>query len=146
MLEGGRVGGKFFSQDKYYHPRPDPGEKIPIQILSFNRVYAAWSPKLKATLFFEKAPEKSEEEGLKRVREVVLLQVYDWLAGREGIIELTDEEFKQFMNVHEAFLQKLGEIQYSRQKRGRKTENIFELRESPFIIREVKKGPFSDKL
>lgn len=141
MLEG-----ETFSQDRYYHPRPVPGEKVPIQILNFNRVFAAWSPKLKATLFFEKAPEESEEERLKRVREVVLLHVYDWLAGREGIIELTDSEFKQFMEVYEAFLQKLGEIQYSRQKKGRKTQNIFELRESPFIIREVKKGPFSDKL
>lgn len=141
MLEG-----ETFSQDRYYHPRPDPGEKVPVQILNFNRVFAAWSPKLKATLFFEKAPEESEEEGLKRIREVVLLHVYDWLAGREGIIELTNSEFEQFMEVYEAFLHKLGEIQYSRQKKGRKTENVFELRESPFIIREVKKGPFSDKL
>jgi hypothetical protein len=146
MLAGGRVEGQIFSQDKYYHPRPDPGEKIPIQILNFSRVFAAWSPKLKATLFFENSPEESEKEGLKRIREVVILQVYDWLAGREGIIELTDEEFEQFMDVYEAFLQKLGEIQYSRQKKGRRTENIFELRESPFTIGEVKKGPFSDKL
>lgn len=135
-----------FSLDRYYHPRPGPGDKVPIQILNFRRVFAAWSPKLKSTLFFEKAPEEPEEEGLKRLREVVLLQVYDWLAGREGIIELNNAEFGQFMEVYEAFLQKLGEIQYSRQKKGRKTENVFELRESPFIIREVKKGPFSDKL
>ena len=135
-----------FSQDRYYHPRPAPGEKVPVQILNFNRIFAAWSPKLKATLFFEKAPEEPEEEGLKRVREVVLLHVYDWLAGREGIIELTYSEFDQFMEVYEAFLQKLGEIQYSRQKIGRKTKNVFELRESPFVIREVKRGPFSDKL
>jgi hypothetical protein len=138
--------GEVFSQDRYYYPRPGPGEKIPIQVLSFKRVFAAWSPKLKSTLYFEKAPEEPEEEGLKRVREVVLLQVYDWLAGREGLVQLTDPEFEQFMEVYEAFLQKLGEIQYSRQKKGRKTENIFELRESPYIIREVKKGPFSDKL
>ncbi len=131
-----------FSQDKYYHPRPGPGEKVPIQILNFRRVFAAWSPKLKSTLFFEKAPEESEQEGLKRVREVVLLQVYDWLSGREGIIELTNAEFEQFMEVYEAFLQKLGEIQYSRPKKGRKTENLFELRESSFIIREVKKAFF----
>lgn len=141
MLEGDT-----FSQDRYYHPRPGPGEKVPVQILNFNHVFAAWSPKLKATLFFETAPVEPEEEGLKRVREVVLLHVYDWLAGKEGIIELTNTEFEQFMEVYDAFLQKLGEIQYSRRKNGRKTENVFELRESPFIIREVKKGPFSDKL
>lgn len=80
------------------------------------------------------------------MREAVILYVYDWLAGREGIIELTNAEFAQFMEVYEAFLRKLGEIQYSREKKGRKTENVFELKESPFIIREVKKGPFSDKL
>jgi len=141
-----RLEGEIFSQDRYYHPRPGPGEKVPVQVLNFSRVFAAWSPKMKATLFFEKAPEESEENGLKRVREAVLLYVYDWLAGREGIIELTNAEFEQFMEVYEAFLQKLGEIQYRRQKKGRKTENVFELRESSFIILEVKKVPFSDKL
>lgn len=141
-----RLEEETISRDRHYHPRPGHGDKVPIQILNFRRVFAAWSPELKRTLFFEKTPEEPEEEGLKRLREVVLLYVYDWLAGREGIIELNNAEFGLFMEVYEAFLQKSGEIQYSRQKNGRKTENIFELRESPFIIREVKKGPFSDKL
>ena len=141
-----RLDEEAFSQDRYYHPRPGPGEKVPVQILNFTRVFAAWSPELKATLFFEKAPDESEAYGLKRVREAVILYVYDWLAGREGIIELTNAEFAQFMEVYEAFLRKLGEIQYSREKKGRITDNVFELKESPFIIREVKKGPFSDKL
>ena len=130
-------------QDTYYYPRPEPGEKIPIQVLNFKSLFAAWSPELKKTLYFEELP---ENENLKRIREIILLQVYDWLAGREGLIELTGSEFEQFMDVYEAFLQKLGEIQYSRQKKGRKTENIFELEESAYVIREVKKGPFSDKL
>lgn len=130
-------------QGTYYYPRPEPGEKIPIQVLNFRKLFAAWSPELKKTLYFEKPP---ENENLKRVREIVLLQVYDWLAGREGLIELTDQEFEQFMEVYEAFLDKLGEIQYIRRKKGRKTENVFELKESSYIIREVKSGPFSDKL
>jgi hypothetical protein len=50
------------------------------------------------------------------------------------------------MEVYEAFLEKLGEIQYFRRKKGRKTENVFELKESSYIIREIKKGNFSDKL
>jgi hypothetical protein len=127
----------------YYYPRPEPGEKIPILVLNFRNLFAAWSPELKKTLYFEKPP---EDENLKRVREIFLLQVYDWLAGREGLIELTSPEFDQFMEVYEAFLERLGEIQYIRHKKGRKTENSFELRESPYVIREVKKGPFSDNL
>jgi hypothetical protein len=126
-----------------YYLRPEPGEKIPIQILNFRRLFAAWSPELKKTLYFEKTP---QNENLKRVREIILLQVYDWLAGREGVIEITDSEFKQFMEVYETFLNKLGEIQYIRHKRGRKIENIFELKESKYVLREVKKGFFSDKL
>lgn len=126
-----------------HYPRPEPGEKIPIQVLNFKRVFAAWSPEFKKTLYFEEPP---ENDNLKRIREIVLLQVYDWLACRKGLIELTDSEFEKFMDVHEAFLQKLGEIQYSRQKKGRRTENIFELEESTYIIREVKGGTFSDKL
>lgn len=138
--------GEIFSQDRYYHPRPDHGGKVPIQVLNFRQVFAAWSPKLKNTLYFEKAPEEPEEEGLKRVRKIILLQVYDWFAGKEGLIELTEPEFEQFMRVYETFLQQSGEIQYIRQKKGRKTENLFELLEFPYIIREVKKCPFSDKL
>lgn len=126
-----------------YYPRPAPEEKIPIQVLNFRKLFAAWSPALKKTLYFEKKP---EDENLKRIREITLLQVYDWLAGREGLIEINDTEFKQFMEVYEAFLTKLGEIQYLRRKKGRKIENLFELKEFPYVIREVKKGFFSDKL
>lgn len=127
----------------YYYLRPEPGEKIPVQVLNFRKLFAAWSPELKKTLYFEKLP---EDESLKRIREIILLQVYDWFAGREGLIELTGSEFEQFIEIYEAFLEKLGEIQYIRVKKGRKTVNIFELKESPYVIREVKKGPFSDKL
>jgi hypothetical protein len=130
-------------QEKNYYIKPGPDEKIPIQILNFKRVFAAWAPELRKTLYFEKLP---EDEGLKRVREIVILQAYDWFSCRKGLIELNNSEFEQFMDIYEAFLQKLGEIQYSRQKKGRKTENTFELEESTYIIREVRKGPFSDKL
>lgn len=135
--------GDLLRNTYYHYPRPEPGEKIPIQVLSFRKLFAAWSPELKKTLYFEKRP---ENENLKRVREIFLIQVYDWLAGREGLIELTDFELERFMETYEAFLQNLGEIQYIRQKKGRKTENIFELEESTYVIREVRKGPFSDKL
>jgi hypothetical protein len=127
----------------YYYPRPEPGEKIPIQVLNFKRVFAAWLPEFRKTLYFEEMP---GNESLKRKREIVLLQVYDWPACRKGLIELTDSEFEKFMAVYEAFQQKLGEIQYSRRKKGRRMENIFELQESSYVIREVKGGPFSDKL
>jgi hypothetical protein len=142
-LEGSNLLQSTYYYPRPYYPRPEPGEKIPIQVLNFRKLFAAWSPELKKTLYFEKPP---EDENLKRAREIVLLQVYDWLAGREGLIELTDPEFEQFMEVYEAFLERLGEIQYIRRKKGRKTENIFELKESQYIIREVKNGLFSDKL
>ena len=141
MEEGTLLQGTYYGI--YYYPRPKPGEKIPIQVLNFKCVFAAWSPELKKTLYFEKLP---EDESLKRVREIILLQVYDWLACRIGLIELTSSEFEQFKAVYEAFLQKLGEIQYSRQKKGRRMENVFELEEPAYVIREVKGGPFSDKL
>jgi hypothetical protein len=136
LVQGGYCG-------TYHYLRPEPGEKIPIQVLNFKKVFAAWSPDLRKTCYFEELP---ENESLKRIREVMLLQVYDWLACRKGLIELTDSEFEKFMDVYEAFLQKLGEIQYCRQKRGRRMENIFELEESAYIVREVKGEPFSDKL
>jgi hypothetical protein len=130
-------------QDKPHYPRPEPGEKIPVQVIDFMKLFAAWSPELKKTLYFEQLPEKN---GLKRVREIVLLRVYDWLADRRGVIELTGKEFKQFTEIYEEFLRDFGEIQYSRKKQGRKTENVFELRKASSVVRELRKGYFSDKL
>lgn len=129
-----------------YFPRPKDGEKIPIQVMDFQRMYGAWSPDLKATLYFEGGDEPLEAEGLKRVREITLLRVYDWLGEREGVIELSDDEFYNFEIVYSEFLRNCGEIQYSRKKVGRKTENIFELKERPYVVREVRNGIFSDKL
>ena len=126
-----------------HYLKPEPGEKIPVQVIDFMKLFAAWSPELKKTLYFEQAP---EENGLKRVREIFLLLVYDWLADRRGFIELTEGEFKQFMEVYEEFLKDFGEIQYSRKKQGRKTENVFELKKSSCVVRELRKGYFSDKL
>lgn len=142
-MAGGNLVKEDLLQEKNYYLRPEPGEKVPIQVLNFKKLFAAWSPELKKTLYFEDRP---EDENLKRVREITLLNVYDGLAGREGLIELNSYEFEQFMEIYEAFLEKLGEIRYFRQKKGRKTENLFELAESGYIVREVRKGPFSDKL
>ncbi len=61
-----RLDEEAFSQDRYYHPRPGPGgEKVPVQILNFTRVFAAWSPELKATLFLKKLLMNPKHTGLK---------------------------------------------------------------------------------
>lgn len=126
-----------------HYPKPLEGEKIPIQVLDFKRMFAAWSPAIKKSLYFSEAP---EAEGLKRLREIILLKVYDWFGEKEGLIELSEEEFEQFKQVYEEFLRQCGEIQFSREKVGRKFKKVFELKSSPYMIREVKKGVFSDKL
>ncbi|MDD4331526.1 MAG: hypothetical protein PHD26_06935 [Methanosarcinaceae archaeon] len=152
-LKNTRLKKKRIFLPKYFL-RPSEGEKIPIQVLDFKQVYGAWVPELKSSIYFELSPkgekdefsELSEAEGLKRVREVIILKAYDWFREREGVIELSEEEFEQFEQVYTEFLQKCGEIQYSRKKVGRKTENLFELKEKPFIVNEVRKGFFSEKL
>ncbi|HPS88906.1 MAG TPA: hypothetical protein PLC35_02845, partial [Methanosarcina vacuolata] len=57
--------GNDLLEGTYYYPKPDPGEKIPILVLNFRRLFAAWSPDFKKTLYFEKKP---DNENLKRVR------------------------------------------------------------------------------
>jgi hypothetical protein len=51
------LDGRNLLQGTYYYPRPEPGEKIPIQVLNFRKIFAAWSPELKRTLYFGKLPE-----------------------------------------------------------------------------------------
>jgi hypothetical protein len=70
--------------------KPKENEKVPILVLDFKKRYACWLPGLRQTLYFD---EKPETEELKRIREIILLEVY--VSGEtKHLIELTLEDFK----------------------------------------------------
>ncbi len=141
MYEGGNMDDDLRHLTKYF-PRPKEGEEIPVQFIEFQKKIAAWSPKKKRTLYLEDA---ANIEGLKRIRETNLLKVYNWISGHESLIELSNEERKQFEETMELFLRHGGEIRYTRKKVGRKMVNQFRLVKKT-VFNNVKKQCLAEKL
>ncbi len=118
--------------DHQYHlvkhfTKPEPGEFVPIQFIEMTRETVAWSPKLKQSIYV--ASDMLDACELKRAREVNVLRVVNQLSGSISTIELTDEEKEQFENAYKTYLEKGGQILFSRKKVGRKTVSFFELSE-----------------
>jgi hypothetical protein len=107
--------------------KPEPGEFVPIESVEMTRETVAWSPKLKQSIYVTSdMPDIGE---LKRIRDVNVRRVVNQLSGSISTIELTDEEKDQFENVYKEYLEKGGQILFTRKKAGRKTVSFFELSE-----------------
>jgi hypothetical protein len=126
-----------------YYPRPEEGEEIPIQFIDFENKIAGWSPDLKRTMYVREHEETYE---LKRVREVTILKVYNWLSDSESIIELSKPELMQFEETMDEFIKQGGEILYTRKKIDGKMINFFRLRENTSLCVNVKESLLVDKL
>lgn len=126
-----------------YHPRPKEGEEVPIQFIGLEEKIAGWSPDLKMTVYVD---DLQKAEGLKRIREIFLLKVYNWLSDGQSVIELTNAERMQFEDVMTDLLLHGGEIRYTRKKSGRKMFNHFRLERAYFSHRNIREGVLVDKL
>lgn len=88
---------------------------------------AGWSPKLKRSVYVD---DFKDTEGLKRVREVTLLKVYNWILDGESLIELSDMERKQFEEVMDTFIKHGEEILFTRKRVGGRLGNYFVLKDN----------------
>jgi hypothetical protein len=114
--------------------KPGEGEYVPITFIEFKRKLVGWSPELKRSVYIGSDEDKSK---LKRVREINLLIAINHLSGKTSSIELTDEERAQFEEVYNSFLEKGGQLMYTRKKTGAKTVSFFELKESGRRVSEA---------
>ncbi|MGP8322919.1 MAG: hypothetical protein ACT6FG_02840 [Methanosarcinaceae archaeon] len=126
-----------------YFPRPCEGEEIQIYFIDIEKKMAGWSPELKRTLYVDDIVGTEE---LKRVRNVTLLKVYNWLRNAESVIELSDPERIQYEDVMEEFVNKGGEIYYTRKKIDGKIINLFRLKNEKTAQGHVKKRSLADLL
>lgn len=115
---------KDISHLKRFFPRPGENEEIPIQFIDMQEKLAGWSPQLKRSVYVD---DFKETENLKRVREVTVLRVYNWLSDGESMIELSEMERMQFEGVVDMFIKHGGEIRYTRIKKGGRLVNYFRL-------------------
>jgi hypothetical protein len=128
---------------KRLFPRPEEYEEIPIQFIDMQQKLAGWSPQLKRSVYVD---DFKDTEGLKRVREVTLLRVYNWFLDGESIIELSEMERSQFECIMDMFIKHGGEIRYTRKKAGGRLINYFRLEESRISGMKVKEMLLSDIL
>jgi len=114
--------------------KPREGEYVPITFIEFIRKLVGWSPELIRSVYIETEEEMAK---LKRVREVNVMIAINHLSGKTSSIELTDEEKAQFEEVYGLFLEKGGQLMYTRKKMGAKTVSFFEVREVEKRVREA---------
>ncbi len=114
--------------------KPKEGEYVPITFIEFKRKLVGWSQELKRSVYIEKEEEKAR---LKRVRGVNVMIAVNHLSGKTATIELTDEEKAQFEEVYSLFLERGGQLMYTRKKVGAKTMSFFEVREVEKKVREA---------
>nr|WP_209618342.1 hypothetical protein [Methanolobus bombayensis] len=105
-------------------PRPEEGETIPIQFIDMQEKFAGWSPELKRSVYVN---DFKDTDGLKRVREITLLRVYNWLLDGESLIELSDLEKARFEKVMDTFIKHGGEILFTRKRISGRFVNYFML-------------------
>ncbi len=124
--------------------KPREGEFVPVTFIEFKRKLVGWSPELKRSVYIESEEEKAK---LKRVREVNLMIAINHLSGKLSSIELNDEEKAQFEEVYSLFLEKGGQLLYTRKKICAKFIAFFELNEPEEKLRDVpEKNLLSDML
>ncbi|MDW7776213.1 MAG: hypothetical protein SCH39_07775 [Methanosarcinales archaeon] len=122
-----------------YSPREEHEEWTPITFLNLENRSIGWSPGLKKSVYIDESTEPSTLEELKRIREADVLIAYDQVRDRTRFIELKESEREEFDSIYSRYLEKGGQISYTRKKIGRKTHIRFMLEEEygDFIIREV---------
>ncbi len=110
--------------------KPEEGEYVPITFMEFRRRLVGWSTELKRSVYVENEEDKAD---LKRVREINVMIAINHLSGKLSSIELSDGEKAQFEEVYARFLEKGGQLMYTRKKQGARTLSVFELRENENI-------------
>jgi hypothetical protein len=117
--------------------KPEPGEYVPITFIEMTRETVAWSPRFIQSVYVTPQMQEQDADELKRVRDINVLTVLNQLSGTISTIELSDEEKEQFEEVYKTYLEKDGQILFTRKKEGRKTVSFFELYEDKNRKKEV---------
>ena len=119
------------------YPKPLEGERIPISFIGAEKRRVGWSPEEGKSVSID---DETDASSLKRVREINEVQIFNWLTGREGVIELPDREMEELNTLIEA---KNGEeLVYSRERVKGKLKPRFDLEEE----REPRRWLLSERL
>ncbi len=115
-------------------PKPEEGETIPVQFIDMQYKLAGWCPEQKRSVYVD---DFRNTEGLKRVREVTLLKVYNWILGGTSFIELSEMERRTFEEVMDTFIKYGGEIHFTRITVDGRKVNHFILKDAPLSNKRI---------
>ena len=119
------------------YPKPLEGERVPISVIAAEKKRVGWSPEEGKSVEID---DDTDLVSVKRVRDVNEVQIFNWLSGREGLIELSDGEMEELLALVEA---KNGEeIVYTRIKVRGRLKPAFALEEE----REPRRWLLSERL
>ena len=121
--------------------KPQENERIGIVVLDFKKMYACWLPGLRHTLYFDEEP-KTEE--LKRIREVILLEVLSMDA--KYLIELHPQDFSEFETAYSLFSTYGGELFFYGKKEGRRMKKYFDYKPKQKAQSHIRKYKLDEKL
>ncbi|WNY24134.1 hypothetical protein MmiHf6_14630 [Methanimicrococcus hongohii] len=121
--------------------KPPENERVPIVVLDFKKMYACWLPGLRYTLFFDEEPMTEE---LKRIREVVLLEVL--YMDSKFLIELHPEDFEGFETAYSLFSTYGGELFFYRRKEGRRMKKYFDFKPKQKVQPHVRNFNLDEKV
>lgn len=121
--------------------KPPENERVPVVVLDFKKLYACWLPGLRYTLYFDEEPQTEE---LKRIREIILLEVFS--ADAKYLIELTAEDFERFEIAYSLFLTYGGEMYFYRRKEGRGMKKYFDFKPKKNTTTPVRKYSAADNI
>ncbi|MDR2944803.1 MAG: hypothetical protein LBU81_06990 [Methanosarcinales archaeon] len=121
--------------------KPPENKRVPIVPLDFKKMYACWLPGLRYTLYFDEEP-KTEE--LKRVREIILLEVFS--ADTKYLIELAPEDFEEFKTAYSLFLTYGGEMFFYQRKEGRRMKKYFDFKPKKNAAGPIRKYIAADRI
>lgn len=119
------------------YPKPLEEERIPISFLRAEKKRIGWSPEVGKSVQID---DETDLDSLKRVREINEVQIFNWLTGRVGLIELPDREMEALQSLLEV---KNGEqLVYTRERVKGKLKPRFDLEE----VREPRRWLLSERL
>ncbi|MBZ3935415.1 hypothetical protein [Methanimicrococcus blatticola] len=121
--------------------KPPENERVPIVVLDFNKMYACWLPGLRYTLYFDEEPQTEE---LKRIREIILLEVFS--TDGKYLIELTAEDFEGFETAYSLFSTYGGEMFFYRRKEGRRMKKYFDFKPKKNTSGPIRKYNAADNI
>lgn len=104
-----------FVDDDYHlvkvYPKPGLNERVPVHFLDIEERFLGWDRVSNRSVYLDM---DCDHSGLEQIRSVFVLTVFNGLSGIVSFIDLSELQKEQFEDVLAQFMEKKGQIYYTR--------------------------------